>query len=402
MDGLAASAGEPALTAAGATALVFVQEAESERVIRQCLSDLKVSAAEFKTGNVNTAITALATRPSPRLLIVDLEGIDDPTGRIRALADVCDPSTGVMVIGKEADIPLYRGLKSAGVAEYYFKPLVRTLVMQTCNSIFTGSSEQVGARTGKLVLFVSVRGGSGGTTMAVATSWFLAERLNRRVTLLDMDLQFGDAALQLGLEPSHALQEALEHPDRVDDLFLDRAVARVDERLGVLASLASLDDPAAPEELATLSLLERLLRGNRYVLVDIPMRVAPRMMHLLNLPATVLLVSSGSLVSARDTGRLREKIGPNTAERVTIHILNKVDASESLSIEEFARAAGARPDIVIPYAKEIAAASRLGAQGLKKSAALQRGLMPVYRQLAGEDLAVTKTSWLRRVFGVAG
>jgi pilus assembly protein CpaE len=398
MDSATLPTVDTAFHAAASSALVFVRDRDSEGVIRQCLSDLAIVTCEYKSGGVDDAIAELASRPSPRLLIVDVHGVEDPVARIRALANVCDPTTGVVVIGELNDIRFYRNLKAAGIVEYYFKPLVRTLIMQTFNGIITGNTAQSASNVGKLVVVVSVRGGAGATTIAVTTAWYLAETHKRRVSVLDLDLQFGDAALQLDAQPSHALQEALDHPDRVDELFLDRGIARAGERLGVIASLEPLDETLVPGETAVLSLLERLLRRDRYVFVDIPMTSVPHLMRILYLPGTILLVSSGSLVCARDVARLREKIGPNSAERTTIHVLNKSGASESLSAEEFARAAGA-PDIVIPYAREIAAASRLGVQGLKKCAVLQRGLVPLFRQLSGEEPATARKSRLRSLLG---
>ncbi len=386
------------LAAAASTAMVFVKDHDSEGVIRQCLSDLAVPKIEFKSGGVLEAIAELASRPSPRLLIVDVAGVDDPVAKIRELANVCDPTTGVIVIGESNDIRLYRDLKAAGVVEYFFTPVVRALVMQSCNGIITGSTAAPPSRTGKLICVVGVRGGAGATTIAVATSWHLAEINKRRVCLMDLDLQFGDAALQLNASPSHALIEALDHPDRVDELFLDRGMARVGERLGVLAALESLDEWFVPEEDSVLALIERLLSRNRYVFVDIPVTSVPRLMRVLHLPGTILLVSSGSLVSARDVGRLRKKLGSNSAERIIIHVLNERGASESLSDVEFARAAGTPPDIIIPYASEIAVASRLGVQGLQKSPELQRALMPLYQQLSGEEPAASPKWRLRSLF----
>jgi pilus assembly protein CpaE len=399
MDGALPQPVDTALHAAASSALVFVRDRDSEGVIRQCLSDLAVVTTEFKNGGVDDAIAELATRPSPRLLIVDVHGVDDPVARIRELANVCEPTTGVVVIGELNDIRFYRNLKAAGVVEYYFKPLVRTLIMQTLNGIITGSTARPKSNTGKLIFVVSVRGGAGATTIAVATAWYLAETHKRRVSLLDLDLQFGDAALQLDAQPSHALQEALDHPERVDELFLDRGMARAGERLGVMAGLEPLNDTMVPDEAGVLSLMERLLHRDRYVFVDIPMTSAPHLMRVLALPGTVLLVSTGSLVCARDVARLRQKIGPNSAERTTLHVLNKSGASESLSTEEFTTAAGATPDIIIPYAREIAVASRLGVQGLQKCSALQHGLVPLFRQLSGEEPPAARRSRLRDLLG---
>ncbi len=399
MDTITPPAGDAALSAAGSTAQVFVKDRDSEGIIRQCLSDLGVVGPEFRDGGVEEAITALTSRHSPHLLIVDVHGVDDPVAKIRELANVCDPTTGVIVIGQTNDIRLYRELKAAGIVEYYFTPLVRALVMQSCNAIMTGSTAQPVMRTGKLVFVLGVRGGVGATTIGVATAWHLAESRKRRVGLLDLDLQFGDAALQLDVTPSHALQEALDHPERVDELFLDRGMAKVGERLGVLAALEALDDSLFPPEAAVITLTEHLLLRSRYVIVEVPLNAAPRLMRVLHLPATVLLISSGSLVCARDIVRLREKIGPNSAERTTIHIMNKSGSADSMSVEDFSKTAGFAPDIVIPHDRAIAVASRLGAKGLQNCVPLQRGLAPLFHQLSGDAAVTVKAPFWHALFG---
>jgi pilus assembly protein CpaE len=381
------------------TVMVFVTDRDSEGVIRQCLSDLAVPDAIFVNGGVDAAITALKARSSPRLLIVDVHGVDDPVGRVHDLANVCDPETGVLIIGDVNDIRIYRSLKASGVVEYYFKPLVRNLVMQTCQAIMTGNTEQAPSRQGRLIFIVSARGGSGGTTVATNTAWFLAEKRKRRVALIDMDLQYGDAALQLDASPSHGLMEALEHPDRVDELFLERAIIKVGERLGLMAGLEPLNDTVNLDEHAVMSLVELMLRRYRYLFMDIPAEVAPRLLRLMHLPSTTVLVSASSLACARDVARWRVKLGPNSAERTTLHIQNKSGAGNALSNEEFARAAGAPPDIVIPYANEIGIASLLGVRGLQTCAALQNGLVPLLRQLSGEEATLSVRSIWQRIWG---
>ena len=122
-------------------------------------------------------------------------------------------------------------------------------------------------------------------------------------------------------------------------------------------------------------------------------------MRVLHLPGTILLVSSSSLVSAREVARLRDALGTNSAERTTIHVLNKSGADDGLPDQEFARAAGGPPDIVMPYSREIATASRLGTQAMQKCSALQRSLVPIYRQLSGEEPAQGSKWLLRNLFG---
>jgi pilus assembly protein CpaE len=384
--------------AAAPTVQVFTLDRDSEGIIRQSLGNLDVHDVEFVTGSIENAIATLAQQPSPRLLIVDISGIDDPLARVDELADVCEPNTGVVVIGDRNDIVLYRDLKYGGVVEYYFKPLVTDLITRTCNNVLTGSVESQPTRTGKLVFALGVRGGVGATTIAVNTAWNLAETRQRWVMLLDLDLQNGDAALQLDVTPSHALREAFQHPERVDKLFLERAVIHVDHRIDILASLEPLGEHIEFEEGAVLSLLENLLHRYRFIFVDLPAVAAARLMQALHLPSTCVLVSDGTLASARDVARWREWIGANSPERTTLHVLNQHGAPGSLPDAEFARAAGKAPDIFVPYDREIGSAAMLGIQGMQNSTALRRGLAPLLRHLSGKSVEVTRPL-LRRLFG---
>jgi pilus assembly protein CpaE len=383
---------------AAATAQIFVADPEATATIRQTIDSIGLRNAEFISGNIETATAALAQRASPRLLIVDISGLENPVAKVNELAEVCEPNTGVIVIGDRNDIVLYRDLKHAGVVEYFFKPLVGNLVTRACNVVLGGETDAPATRTGKLVFVLGVRGGVGATTIAVNTAWYLAETRQRWVMLVDLDLQTGDAALQLDVSPTHALREAFEHPERIDKLFLERAVIQVEHRIDLLASLEPLAETVTIEESAVLTLLERLLNRYRFIFVDLPPPVAMRMMQVLELPSTCVLVSNGTLASARDVARWRQLIGANTAGRTTLHLLNQQGAPGSLSDADFARAAGRTADIVIPYERDIGVANTLGIKGAQQNAALKRGLAPLLRHLSGEQVEAPR-SVLRRLFG---
>jgi pilus assembly protein CpaE len=376
--------------AAAPTVQVFLRDGEAEAALRQAMANIHMRDAEFIRGDVDTAITMLSQRPSPRLLVVEVGGGADPAARINALADVCEPNTGVIVVGERNDIVLYRDLKRAGVAEYFFKPLVADLVARACTSVLAGTTEPA-ARTGKLVLVLGVRGGVGATTVAVNTAWHLAEQRQRWVMLLDLDLQNGDAALQLDEAPTHALREAVEHPERVVMLFLERAVTPVEKRVDLLASLAPLADSIAFASGAVPRLLTNLLQRYRFVFADVPPALAAQVLPTLTMPAVCVLVSAGTLTCARDVARWRDWFAINMPDRVLLHVLNRNGAPDALPEHEFVRAAGHAPDVRIPYDREIAAASILGIRGTQKCAPLRRGLAPLLRQLSGEQAAPSRS-----------
>jgi pilus assembly protein CpaE len=377
-------------------AVAYILDADSEGVVRRCFTDLGYVDGRVVRGSIDTAIEELARRGWPRFLIIDVSGIGDPLPRINHLAEVCDLATEVIVIGDRNDIVLYRDLRAAGVAEYFFKPLFGNLISRTLAGIASGTRIQQPSRTGRLVFFLGVRGGVGVTTIATNLAWYLAEARERRVLLLDLDLQNGDAALQLDAQPSHALREALEDPARVDELFLERGVSNVTNRLCLLAGLEPLSDQVAPNEDAFVDLLQKLLPHYRYVFVDLPRHTAQVLPKLLHMPATILLVSDGGIAGARDVGRWRAKIGPNTPERTLLHVLNKHGADGDLPDQERLRMIP-DPDVCIRWDRQIMSASTLGTKNVQTSRAIREGMSALSLQLSGGVAEVSPSLW-KRIF----
>lgn len=382
----------------GLTAQIFVRDPETAAIFRQSLGSIGLTGIDVVTGDIVTATTALAGRRSPRLLIVDISNVADPLDRLDALAEVCEPNTSVIVVGERNDIGLYRNLRAAGVGEYFFKPLVGSLVTRALNALVKGETDSQVARAGRLIYVLGARGGVGATTIAVNTAWHLAETRPGLVAVVDLDLQWGDAALQLDVAPTHALREAFEHPERVDKLFLERAAIHVNHRIDLLASQEPVGDQISLDEEAVRSLLDKLLTRYRFVIVDLPTVLATKMAQVLRMPSTCVLVSDGSLASARDVARWREWMGPNTSDRTTVHLLNQHGMPGGLPDEEFARAAGRKPDIVVPYARDIRSASVFGIKRAEQSSRWKRSLAPLLRDLSGEQ-AVARHSLLQRLLG---
>ena len=382
-------------------AMLYLSDSYSENVFQTRLNVIGIQTPFIGKGGILGAIKDLAKMRSPRLLIVDISGVDDPLERVHELAALCDPQVGVIVVGETNDVVLYRSLKNAGVAEYFFKPIVGDVVGHTCNALLNGSVEQMspGIGIGKLVLMLGTRGGAGVTTIATQLALYLANERKRRTVLVDLDLEAGDVALQFGVEPQRALGEVLAHPERIDDLFLERGVTHISDRLDLLASLEPLDDTMHYEEDAVLSLLTNLLRTYRYVFVDLPPHSAIHLPRLMRQPGTCFLISDCTLTAARDVTRWRTALGANSVNRTTFHILNKKGADFALPFEEFLHAVGTPPEVVISYRHEVGRASVLGANEVMKCRSFMQELGPALQIISGEGTHAPKRGFLRGIFG---
>lgn len=376
----------------------FVEDQETESAVRQSLSDIGVENAVITAGDVHTATSSLAKQPSPRLLIIDITAIDDPVTAVLELMEVCEPGIGIIAIGSNNDIGLYRRLKNTGVVEYFFKPIIRDQLARSCNDVLTDRFDQPSLYAGKLVFMLGVRGGVGATSIATNAAWYLSEMRQRWTMLLDLDMQGGDAALQFDVAPDTALCEAFGHPERVDKLFLERAATHVSKRLNLLASLEPLGSTVEGSEEAVTSLLENLLRRYRWVLVDIPAGVAAYLPRVMQMPSTSVLIANATLSSARDMARWREQLGLNTKERRVVTVLNNTAPQGALPLADFTRACGTSPDITIPFDRDLAAAANYGTKAMQKCATFRRGVVEMIHEVTGEPLE-RSPSLLKRMFG---
>jgi DNA-binding NarL/FixJ family response regulator len=108
--------------------------------IERAGDDRRMAKAHLKVhmGGVATAIELYETAPTPNLLI--LETLDGATrhhaGAGNPLAEVCDPSTKVVIVGRYNDIPLYRELIRSGVSEYVVAPISMIDVVSVISTIF--------------------------------------------------------------------------------------------------------------------------------------------------------------------------------------------------------------------------------------------------------------------------
>jgi pilus assembly protein CpaE len=332
--------------------MAFAADAESEASLQACLSHLSLADATVRRGGIARAIQHLGVARSPESLIVDISGTELPTSRVHDLADVCEPGVTVIAVGNSNDVGLYRDLVQAGVSEYIVKPVTPQLLAKALSpKRFAGEAGPINRKLGKLVAVVGARGGVGTTTLAVNLACHLADRQNRRIALVDLDLQNGDCALTLNLKPTPGLREALSNPLRIDSVFLERTMVVHGERLFVLSS----EEPLRDEVDFTAEAVDRLVGALRmqfhYVITDVPRIPTAPYRRALDMADLRIIVADQTLRSVRDTVRLRAALGEGEAEHRNLLVINRSGEGgrRAVTLEEMATVIEVRPKVVIPF-----------------------------------------------------
>ena len=136
-----------------------------------------------------------------------------PTGEIEAIRGVTAAPI-VLVTSASANAILSEAL-AAGIFDVVLLPQLTDGIVFTikkANSLAAGrgsSATSKGASTidGKTVTLFSPKGGAGKTVLASNLACVFARHQGKRTLLLDLDLQFGDAAIMMGIEPEKTIYD---------------------------------------------------------------------------------------------------------------------------------------------------------------------------------------------------
>ncbi len=385
----------PILGAGRALLLAFVADAQAELMLRDGLAEATAEPFDIHKGGIRSAITALHKLPTPYSLIVDISGEDEPLTALLDLSQVVEPDVRVLVIGEINNLDFYREVtRGMGVREYLPKPLTRAMVMRLFVPIILGQHTDIQEPSGgRVITITGARGGVGATTLAASLAWQFGVIRSRHTLLLDPDLHTGTAALYLNAPTGPGLRAALEMPDRIDDLFVERAAQVLKDRLHVLAGQESMDDRPVCAPDAAPRLLAALRRRYNFIVIDVPFQPAPLYRDLLDMASQRVIVFEPTLAGVRDTLRLRALHDGQKLQSPTVLVLNRLDMPGALTLTQIEDALQFRVDMTIPdLPKRLAIDANMGEIAVRERGFLQLRVRDLARLVAFNPLLDTSAA----------
>ncbi|BBK31532.1 pilus assembly protein CpaE [Stella humosa] len=399
-DTARADAGGDQRTPAPARPLViaYITDAESADVLRLAMEGLG-DGLTVERGGIRKAIKDMAHEATPQVLIVDVSDADDPLVALNDLANVCERDVRVLVVGESRDVSFYRDIvRGLGVLEYLSKPLTRNNVGRYFLPIVQGRSPAAGEDIGgRIITVCGARGGVGATTIAANLAIQLVEQTRGYVSLIDMHLQSGAAAIMMGLKASAGLRIALEEPDRVDALFIDRTSVPVSDRLRLIAAEEPFESTPRPTTEGVTRLMAELRRRSNYVVVDMPTPADPAIRAIYGLAHTRLVVMNPEIVSIRDAGRLRVMLAAMPDTNPPLLVLNRAGSRHAIPTNLVNNALPAKVDFEIPdIPNDMIVAANLGIPAVKRSRAFRASMLGLAGEISGVRVDKARTGWFRR------
>jgi pilus assembly protein CpaE len=330
----------------------FVEFPDTGAALQRAGADRRLSKTHLNVqlGGVNAAVEHYDGVVTPNLLIVEtrLNG-QAALDELDRLAQVCDPSTKVIVVGRVNDVELYRELMRRGASEYLVAPLNPMHLIEVISGLYLDPGANPIGRT---ITFVGTRGGAGSSSLSHNVGFCVAEELHINTTIVDLDLAFGTAGLDFNDEPSQGVAEALSAPERLDDVLLDRLLMKRGDHLSLFTAPAALEREydAGPD--AYESVIEAVRQTTPCVIVDLPHLWTPWAKATLIGSDEIVLVATPDLASLRNAKSLFELLKHNRPNDVPPRlVLNQVGQPKRPEIpsKDFAETLGVEPACVVNF-----------------------------------------------------
>ena len=205
----------------------------------------------------------------------------------------------------------------------------------------------------RLVCILGPTGGTGKTLTSTTLAVSLAQR-GERVALIDLDLQFGDVALCLGLPPEKTVYDLAQSPGALDWDKLQAFLPR--HSSGVYTLIA----PRRPDQASAVGAellrdVYGILRANfDWVVVDTPPGFTAEVITSIDSSTEIVMVGMLDSLSLKNT-----KLGLETLELMKYDpddiylLLNRAHSRVGISQSDVEAVLGRAPDVLIPSDREI-------------------------------------------------
>jgi pilus assembly protein CpaE len=316
------------------------------------------------------------------------------------------PEIDYVLVGNELSPEFLLRAMRAGVREVLPAPATPEAVLAALRRLLrkhTPASVVPAAAHGEVLALVSCKGGSGATFVAANLAHLLAAGGRRRVALIDMNLQFGDAALFVSSEtPQSNVADVARNIERLDADLLRASMAEVAPGLWVLAAP---DDPAhaadvTPQHVRQIVELAREMFD--FVIVDAGRSLSAVTLQALDLADRVYAVLQLTLPFIRDGKRLRNVFRSLDYPARKIHwVVNRHQKDSQFTVEDLKRTLEIDQVVCLPnHYEAVAAAVNQGVpvERIAPNSSIARSLRDLAESIAPAATGKARSGWLSGLF----
>lgn len=281
-----------------------------------------------------------AEQEAPDMMLVDGMCCDpDELGQVEYVT-THHPRIAVVLLCASTSPDFLINSMRAGVREVLPSPAPPAALEATVKRVASKLQGSAARPAGKLLAFISCKGGSGATFLATNLGFALAQ--NKSVLLIDLNLQFGDALTFVHeATPASTIADVTREIGRLDASFLAASTVKVAPNFSLLAAP---EDPSQAVEITPEhieAVLALAVTQHDFVLLDLGLPINTHTVKALDRATTVFAVLQAGLPSIRNAKRMLaifKSLG-YSADKVEL-VVNRFEKGADISLADIERSLG--------------------------------------------------------------
>lgn len=362
------------------------------------IAELKVSTRHIVNGHADP-LYGLDYQPDVVIMTLTDRGHSDLESLTQERSSGRPP---LIVMAEEGDSETMRLAMQAGARDFLHGQVTPEDVVKAIDRVTLQLARDTEDKAHLLTAFVNAKGGSGATFIASNVAHILRSASKRSTALLSLDMQFDSLAQYFDTDLEHGLVDVLEAVDSLDAVSLDAYMTQHHSGLRMLA--AQPEDviqchSGHAEQLGVL--LDTMAEHFEHVAIDMPRRVDPYHIPVLERADRIVLIVQQSLSHLRDASRMMQIFANYGVARDQIMVVaNRYDKDAAITMNDISRAL---PDVEIATIpsdfQTVAESINLGVPMHEhaRSSAVTKALLQLETRLGG-DSAEPSAGFFQKAF----
>jgi pilus assembly protein CpaE len=216
-----------------------------------------------------TSLLERLTKIRPEALLLDVGSVPNDLAIAIRQVKLQAPRTKIMALHSVDDPKIILAAMRAGAHEFLHPPLEESLALALDRILNSTDIDPVPSSRGKIIGFLSAKGGCGSTTLACHIAWELQNQTRKNVLLADLDLTSGLVGFLMKTPSSYSILDAIKNLSRLDESMWKALIVEHRPNLSVIPAPASYTRWDHPDETQLKQVLQFMRTQHDWTVLDL-------------------------------------------------------------------------------------------------------------------------------------
>ena len=277
----------------------------------------------------------------PQLLVLELAPVLARLGDALREVKSYAPDTKVITVHPSADSNTILAAMRAGANEFVHPPWADHLPSALQRMANASSLDDDPNRKGKIIAFLSAKGGCGATTLACHIAVDLQRQTNKKVLLADLDFVSGMIGFLMKTETSYSILDAVQNLSRLDESLWKALVGEPKRGLSIMPAPRSFAEYQTPSRDDLRALLRFMRTQNDWTILDLGRSLNTVAANIYDEIDQILLVSVMEVTALHGLKSIVRRLSESgeSLDRVQL-VMNRVPKMMDMTSDELAKILG--------------------------------------------------------------